>query len=374
MYSVLAYGRMAADGIRMNAYARAIAQAVRPGSIVVDLGSGPGVMSLLALRAGARRVHAIDTNPAVWLARDLAAENGFAGRLEVHHGSSFDVTLPEKGDVVVADLRGSSPLYERNLAAVADARSRLLAPGGALIPARDRLFVALVEADLHRRDLELGWSGIEQHGFVASAARTATVNSIYSDADAPLRAADLLSEPRVWHEVEYGAPSERTVTATVQLPVVRAGRAHALAMWFEATLADGIRYTNAPGDQLVYKRTLLPFPEPTEVAEGAVLHVTIRADVVGDQWAWDTQLAGGPRVRQATFLGVPTSQEALLKESLSATPARAPAGDRAARILGLMDGTRSVREIADAIGKVEPAARPDDVLDDVKSCVRRYGR
>lgn len=374
MYSVLAYGRMAADRVRMDAYARAIAQAVRPGSIVVDLGSGPGVMSLLALRAGARRVHAIDTNPAVWLARDLAAENGFAGRLEVHHGSSFDVTLPEKADVVVADLRGSSPLYERNLAAVADARSRLLVPGGALIPARDRLFVALVDAAAHRRDLELGWSGIEQHGFVAAAARTATVNGIYSDADAPVRVSDVLSEPRVWHEVEYGAPSERTVSATVDLPIVRAGRAHALAMWFEAILADGIRYTNAPGVQLVYKRTLLPFPEPAEVAEGEVLHVTIRADVVGDQWAWDTQLSRGPRVRQATFFGLPTSQEALLKESLSATPARAPTGDRAARILGLMDGTRSVREIADAVSETEPAARADDVLDDVKSCVRRYGR
>ena len=87
MYSVVAYGIMATDAVRMDAYARAIAKGVKPGDVVVDIGCGPGIFSLLALRAGAARVHAIDTDATVWLARDLLVENGFADKLVVHQKS-----------------------------------------------------------------------------------------------------------------------------------------------------------------------------------------------------------------------------------------------------------------------------------------------
>ena len=153
MYSVLSYGRMAVDAVRMDAYSRAIERTVRPGSIVVDLGCGTGIMSLLALRAGARRVHAVEMDPAVWLARDLARANGFGDKLVVHHGSSFDLTLDEPADVVLGDLRGSFPLFGKNLATMEDAKRRLLAPSGVLIGARDRLFVALAETEALRQDL-----------------------------------------------------------------------------------------------------------------------------------------------------------------------------------------------------------------------------
>src|SRR5690554_5347637 len=100
---------MAADGVRMDAYARAITETVQPESVVLDIGAGTGILSLLAARAGARKVHAVDTNPAVLLLRELAAENGLADRIEVHHTSALELVLPERADVIVSDLRGSDP-------------------------------------------------------------------------------------------------------------------------------------------------------------------------------------------------------------------------------------------------------------------------
>jgi protein arginine N-methyltransferase 1 len=374
MYSVVSYGLMAADPVRMDAYARAVAATVQPGNVVVDLGCGPGILSLLALRAGASRVHAIDVNPAVWIARDLAAENGFGGKLEVHQRSSFDVELREQADVIIADLRGSSPLFEHNIAALEDARKRWLAPGGVLVPVRDRLFVTLVESNRLRENLELGWSGLEHHGFAAEAARIATLNCTYSDQDALVLASQVLSESKQWAEIRYGEPHERSLSATVDLTMTRGGTAHALALWFEATLHDDIVFDNAPGKQLVYKRTILPLLEPVRVERGESAQVTLRADVGGQQWAWDTAIADRARFRQATFLGLPTSPDALLRESLGAAPSRSGEGDRASRVLALMDGTRTLHAIADAIAASEPAVRRETILDEVKSCARRYAR
>ena len=374
MYSVLSYGQMAADGARIDAYARAIAKTVRPGDVVVDLGCGPGIMSLLALRAGAKRVHAIELDPVVWLARDLAVENGFGDRFEVHHASSFDVSLSELADVAVADMRGSCPLFQQNLAAMEDAKKRLLRAGGTLIPANDRLFVALVDVETVRRDIELGFTSLERRGFTASAARAATLNCTYTDADNPLLASQQISDAKPWGEVRYGEPFARSYSATVDLTMTRGGTAHALAVWFDATLADGIGFSNSPGHRMVYKRTVLPLLDAVTVAAGDTARVTLRTDARGDQWAWDTEIGGHPRTRQATFLGLQTSQEALLREALGATPERSLVGDRAARVLAMMDGTHTVNELAEAISSADPTLRKESVLDEVKGCVRRYGR
>jgi SAM-dependent methyltransferase len=374
MYTVVSYGLMAGDEVRMDAYARAIARTVKPGHVVVDLGCGSGIFSLLALRAGARIVHAIDVNPAVWLARDLAAANGFGGKLVAHEKSSLDVELPEKADVIIADMRGASPLYEQNLTALEDARRRWLAPGGVLIPERDRLFVALIEAEAMFRYFESGWINIERRGFSAEAARAATLHSVYSDGKAMTLAEQVLSEAKPWTEVRYGEPFERAISATVDLPVTRAGTAHALATWFEATVHGDIVYDNAPGKTLVYKRTLLPLLQPVHVEVGESARVVLRTDASGSPWAWDTSNGTRVKLRQATFLGLPTSPETLLRESLGATPARSAVGERAERILALMDGSRTLHEIADAVSAAEPGVRPAAILDEVKSCVRRYGR
>jgi hypothetical protein len=53
---------------------------------------------------------------------------------------------------------------------------------------------------------------------------------------------------------------------------------------------------------------------------------------------------------------------------------RSAAGDRASRLLAMMDGTRTINEIASELAASEPTARPDAVLDEVKRCVRRYSR
>jgi protein arginine N-methyltransferase 1 len=378
MYTVLDYGDMALDPTRSDAYTRALARAVQPGSIVADLGSGTGLFALLAARAGAARVYAIDVNPAVWLAQDLAAENGLGDRIVVHEASSLDVTLPERVDVIVSDLRGSIPLHGDHLSVLHDAKSRFLTPHGKLLPVRDRLMVGLVESPAFWQRLSHAWVGFEDRGLSAVTARAAALNAAYSDSDGPLHANNLLTHGEPWLDLEYGEPPATSYERAVALPVRRGGVAHALAVWFEATILDDIGYDNAPGTLSVYARRVLPLAEPTPVVAGDRAEVTLRASAHGDRWAWDTTIesetgAAKATFRQSTFLGMPASPASLLRRSSAFCPELSPRGKRAARVLEMMDGSKAVAEILAALRADESTTMIDDV-EAVRDLVSRYAR
>src|SRR5215218_4713061 len=93
MYSVHFYGQMLADAPRMNAYAAALRHTVKSDSVVMDLGSGPGVFALLACKLGARRVYAVEPENVISLARETAAANGFADRIDFFEKLSTEISL-----------------------------------------------------------------------------------------------------------------------------------------------------------------------------------------------------------------------------------------------------------------------------------------
>ena len=64
-----------------------------PGAVVVDLGSGTGVLGLMACQAGAKRVYSIEESSLIELARDICQANGFADRVRFIKGLSTRVDL-----------------------------------------------------------------------------------------------------------------------------------------------------------------------------------------------------------------------------------------------------------------------------------------
>src|ERR1700681_4015560 len=146
MYSLIGYGEMIADRVRIDAYVQALRQAVRPGAVVVDIGTGPGIMAVLACQLGASRVYAIESDEIIQVARTIAAANCCADRIEFIEDLSTKVTLPIRADVIVSDMRGVLPLFGHHIASIADARRRFLAPAGTLIPRKDTIWASIVEA------------------------------------------------------------------------------------------------------------------------------------------------------------------------------------------------------------------------------------
>lgn len=375
-YEIGGYGGMVGDRVRMDAYAAAIARAVRPGSVVLDIGAGTGVFSLLACRAGARRVYAVEPGDAIHAAREIARENGMADRIEFIQGVSTEIDLPERADVIVSDLRGALPLFQHHVRSIADARARLLVPGGTLIPRADTLRGAPVQAAEAYGRVVGPWESVE--GLRMTAARRMAVNS-WARATLPRDA--LLAEPCTWAVLDYRTAAEPNVRAAMEWTVARQGTAHGLSLWFDAELADGIRYSTGPGaPEMVYGTPFLAFAEPVAVAAGDRIAVDLQARLVGDDyvWIWDTRIerAGRPplELRQSTLLGEPISPARLRKRAHGFRPALGEEGRIDGMILGRMDGGASLEEIARAVHAAFPArfARWEDALTRVGRLSEQY--
>ena len=131
--------RMLADEVRTGAYERAIAQQIGEGDVVVDLGTGTGILGMLAARR-AKKVYAVDHSGIIEAARLVAEANG-ASNIEFVRSNSRHFTPAEPVDVILHEQIGDELFEENMVENVVDLRTRLLRPGGRILPARFALFV-----------------------------------------------------------------------------------------------------------------------------------------------------------------------------------------------------------------------------------------
>jgi type I protein arginine methyltransferase len=354
MYSLRQFGHMISDLVRMEAYDRAIAAAVKPGDVVVDLGAGTGIFSLLACKYGARHVYAIDYNPAVNVGIEHARANGFAERITFIRANSTTVTLPERADVVLGDIRGRLPPLQIGIEVYRDARKRFLKPGGVIIPESDRIFVAPVEDEaLYRREVIEPWQE-NRLGLDLSVSLPSITSSQVAHR---LEDYTTLLPPQIWVELDYAGGEYKRTAGTMTFQSDRPRELHFLALWFDTVLFEGIGFSNAPGGETprVYNQVLLPLAHPVSMNQGDRLEVDLRSDRMRDDYilTWRCRLyregAEHPVVdlRQSNFDALPI--ESLSKRSESFVPEITPAGRASGRAITLMAGGASVGDAARAI-------------------------
>ena len=315
MYSLHFYGQMIADAPRMDAYAEALRQTIKPDSVVMDLGCGPGVFALLACKLGARRVYAVEPSNVIGIAREAAEANGFADRIQFFEKLSTEITLDEPATIIVSDLRGVLPWFQQHIPSIIDARKRLLARGGTLIPRRDVVWAAVVEAPDAYEELTAPWEKNEFDLDLSAGSRLITNNWRKTR----LRPEQFLTEPVCWSTIDYREADSPDVTAEISWRALRDGTAHGVAVWFDADLIDGIGFSNHPGSpELIYGNGLFPFSQPVEVMENDRINFRIEAKMVVDDyvWRWDTDF---PKTsfKQSTFFGAPLSLQQLKKQRIS---------------------------------------------------------
>jgi protein arginine N-methyltransferase 1 len=379
MYTLDEYGRMIADAGRIDAYVEALRRTVRRESVVLDLGTGTGFFAIAAARLGARRVFAIESADVIELAREIARDNGLGEVIDFIQGDSAVIELPQRADVIVADLHGTLPHFGSHLPTMADARDRFLAPGGAMIPQSDTLWMASVEAPELHRFVSEPWSN---NGLAIdmSAARRLQANLWRS---ARIRAEQMVSTPQCWGTVDYRSLRHTDASACVTLRAQRDATAHGLCAWFDTTVADGIEISNAPGaPALVYGHAFFPWPEAVPLVAGDVATVRIAAKLVQRQyvWTWETSIERREktplRFMQSDFLAAPLAISRLSRRAADFVPSPNEDASIDGAILDLIVQCRSLGDIAREVARRHPERFPrwEEALARVGELSLRYSR
>jgi type II protein arginine methyltransferase len=271
------------DEIRNGAYDAAIRAAVRPGMHVLDIGTGAGLLAMMAARAGAAHVTTCEMVGIVAAkAREIVALNGLADRITVIAKKSTELVvgqdLPRRADLLVSEILSSEVVGEHVVPSVRHAFAELLAPDARSIPRRAEAVAALVGGDgLARQEV----AGICAGGFDVTP---------FNDFLAPLAAIDLamqdfalLSEPQSVLGVDF-PPRPGADSTPGQFPVTftatAAGRAIGVAQWIRVELDAETVFTNDPrrdtgGAPSGWQHMLYTFGRPLALRAGEVVRIMV---------------------------------------------------------------------------------------------------
>ena len=284
------HARMLHDDRRTNDYIAALHRAVRPSDVVLDIGTGSGVLAIAAARAGARHVYAIEASDIADVAERVFAANCVQDRVTLIRGWSRDAELPEPADVLVSEVIGNEPLEEEILETTLDARCRLLKPGARLIPHALELSAhPLSIPDAEARQRAIGRQAIERwrhmYGInfqpLLDAAFPGPVNN-------PTEAEVLARWPPVGPPVslatvDLGRFERPTVDACADLAVADGTSANAVTVTFQAHLYLSLAHTLDPWrwPSSSWATSVWVLPDPVRVGPGDRLRVRYSRRVPG---------------------------------------------------------------------------------------------
>lgn len=255
------------DPWRVTAWERAIRAVVRPGDVVLDVGTGTGIMAVWAARAGAARVIAVESAWVAGIARATAARNGVADVVEVVQ-DDLGALAPEPVDVILADFVGRL-LPEADLRMAVGAAAAWARPDTRWAPSEVRLHAAPI-SDASLPALERFQQPLL--GVDLSAALPAALAS-HALVQLPVEALAAPARPlATLHPTALPPRIEVRTTFTL----ARSGLVQGVAGWFDADLAPGVRLDTVPGRRTFWGQVLWPCPA-TALAAGDTIELELEA-------------------------------------------------------------------------------------------------
>ena len=270
------------DVRRNDAFERAIRSAVEkegPDARILDIGTGSGLLSMMAARAGAKDIVTCEKVPVIAeTAERIVALNGYARQIRVVNKSSTQIVvgkdIERRADILISEILSSDLLAEDVLGTFEDAHARLLREGATIIPRAATAAGCLVESDVLSDYAFVGnVSGFDLSPFGALAAQRLPVHGTMTSWRRLSDDIDLL-------RIDLSAREHLAETRKLPIPVLKDGVAVGVVQWMNVNLADGVEVSNHPDEHSDggWLQILHTFPEPISVAAGEQLDVMVGHD------------------------------------------------------------------------------------------------
>jgi len=252
---------MLIDHIRTLAFQDAIMAVVQPGDRVVDVGTGSGILAMLAARQGAAEVFALEvTDMASWAAR-IAEKNGLSA-VRVLRGDAAAFKAPGPVDVIMGEFAGMYFLEEwRHYAAFAEVRDRTLRPGGAVIPRAARLYLSAIDSRKLYRERGYGFWESPVYGLDFSDVLEAEIAAprryiISADHNATVCTREIAA-----FDFLTGTERDYFFTTDIEFPYAVAGSFHGFIGHFELDMAVGkVLSTGTAERETCWHHSYFPVP------------------------------------------------------------------------------------------------------------------
>ncbi|XMO84952.1 methyltransferase domain-containing protein [Algibacter sp. AS12] len=132
--------RMLFDSKRVNSYNDGLGKYVKQGDVVVDLGTGTGILSFLAAKQKPKKIYAIDQSNFIHIAKDIADYNKIEN-IEFVHKNSREFKVQDKVDVIIQEQMGTLLFEENMITNILDLKNRVLKENGLILPGKFSFFV-----------------------------------------------------------------------------------------------------------------------------------------------------------------------------------------------------------------------------------------
>jgi protein arginine N-methyltransferase 1 len=284
------HARMLHDDRRTGDFICALTAAVRPGDVVLDIGTGSGVLAVALARAGARRVYAVEASDIAAVAARVFEANGVTDRVTLVPGWSRQIELPERADLLVAEIIGNEPFEEEILETTLDARRRLLKPRARLVPHALEVLarpVLLPEAEFRQRAFGRtaveSWRNLYGMDF-QPLLDVASKDPVYSVAEGEVVAGwPPAGPPAILTSMDLTTFEDASVHAVADLVVDPPGAVNAVTVTFRARLHDGIVHELDPWQwpSSSWATSVWVFPGPVHVGRESVLRASYHRRVAG---------------------------------------------------------------------------------------------
>ena len=273
------------DNLRNTKYLEAIKKAINENEYeyVLEIGTGTGLLSMMAIDAGAKKVITCENNKSIFeIAKKIIKKNGYEDLIKVINKSSTILKvgedLSQKADLLISEIFSSELVGEGIQPSLLDAKKRLLKDKGKMIPEAAEIKVALLETSSVIKDKCFT---NEINGYDLSDFNKITGNKFSLD----LKNTDVtyLSNEKIAFFFDFYSDSIlKREHKKINIPIQKSGTCLGLITWMKINLYQGVYLENNPANNQKshWTNVIYTFDEPLKVFKGEELNIS--ASLISD--------------------------------------------------------------------------------------------
>ncbi|OCK83882.1 arginine n-methyltransferas-like protein [Lepidopterella palustris CBS 459.81] len=263
---------MLKDEVRTRSYRDAIYQNghLFKDKIVLDVGCGTSILSMFAVRAGAKHVIGVDMSTIIEKAKEIVERNGMTSKITLLQGKMEEVELPyPKVDIIISEWMGYFLLYESMLDTVLYARDKYLKKDGLIFPDKATIFMAGIEDGDYKEEKIGFWDNV--WGFDYTPLKyTAMTEPLVDTVDIKAVVTDPTAV--ISFDLYTVTPADLAFSLPYSLQVRRNDFVHALIAWFDIEFSachKPIRFSTGPHTKYTHwKQTVFYLQDVLTVEAG----------------------------------------------------------------------------------------------------------